>query len=194
VLLLRELLHHGWLGEVFEVTAVIGKRCTPEERTRFAEFPGGIMFEIGCHMLDLAMSVLGAPEEVVSMTQQLSAGDHLTDHVVTLLRYPRAIANVRINALEVDGGLQRRFVVSGTEGTFHIQPMDGAQARLTLLQSRGKFSKGMQSLTFPKFTRYVADAADMAQVIRGEKEPSFSREHDLAVQRTLLLASRDTSR
>jgi len=192
VLLLREFLNNGWLGEVFEVTAVIGKRCTPEERTRFAEFPGGIMFEIGCHMLDLAISVLGAPDKVISLRQQLSKEDHLTDHVVTLLHYPRAIADVRINALEVDGGPQRRFVVYGTEGTFHIQPMDGAQARLTLQQPRGKYSRGMQSLTFPKFTRYVADAADMAQIIRGEKAPSFSREHDLAVQRTLLLAGQAT--
>jgi hypothetical protein len=35
----------------------------------------------------------------------------------------------------------------------------------------------------------VGDAADMARIIRGEKESDFSYEHDLAVQRALLLAS-----
>jgi hypothetical protein len=43
-------------------------------------------------------------------------------------------------------------------------------------------------VTFPKYTRYVADAADMARVLRGEKPTDFPYEHDLAVQETLLQA------
>jgi hypothetical protein len=34
----------------------------------------------------------------------------------------------------------------------------------------------------------VADAADMAQIIRGEKAADFSYQHDLDVQATLLAA------
>jgi hypothetical protein len=41
----------------------------------------------------------------------------------------------------------------------------------------------------PKFTRYVADAADMARILRGEKETDFSSSHDFTVQRSVLLAS-----
>ena len=43
-------------------------------------------------------------------------------------------------------------------------------------------------MTFPKYTRYVDDAADMARVIRGEKASDFPYEHDLAVQEALLKA------
>jgi hypothetical protein len=41
---------------------------------------------------------------------------------------------------------------------------------------------------FPRYTRYVGDAADMARVIRGEKAGELPYEHDLAVQETLLKA------
>ena len=44
-------------------------------------------------------------------------------------------------------------------------------------------------MTFPKFTRYVDDAADMARVIRGEKSIDYPPQHDLAVQNALLQAS-----
>ena len=36
--------------------------------------------------------------------------------------------------------------------------------------------------------RYAGDAADLAKIIRDEKEPDFSYDHDLAVQETVLLA------
>ena len=50
-------------------------------------------------------------------------------------------------------------------------------------------AKGYQDVTFPKFERYVGDAADMAKVIRGEKAGDFSAAHDLAVQEAVLQAS-----
>jgi hypothetical protein len=39
------------------------------------------------------------------------------------------------------------------------------------------------------YQRYVADAADIARIIRGEKGAEFSYAHDLAVQETVLRAS-----
>jgi hypothetical protein len=89
----------------------------------------------------------------------------------------------------VEGLERRHLVVCGTEGTFHIQPLDNPSARVSLSQTRGEYRKGTQDLKFPKYSRYVADAADMARIIRGEKASDFSPAHDLAVQETLLRAS-----
>ncbi len=108
--------------------------------------------------------------------------------MLAVLRYPRAIATVKSSAQEVEGFARRHFVVCGTGGTFHIQPLDAPSARVALSETRGDYKAGYQDITFPKFNRYVADAADMAQVIRGEKESDFTYDHDLAVQRTLLKA------
>lgn len=189
IVLLREFLRNGWLGDVFEVHTVMSKVVGANERRALAEYPGGIQFELGCHVLDLVLGVLGEPRSISSFNQHASPlDDTLLDNMLAVLQYPRATATVKTSAQEVEGGARRHFVVCGTEGTFHIQPLDAPAARVALSRARGEHRAGYQELTFPKYSRYVADAADMARVIRGEKPSDFSYEHDLAVQRTLLTA------
>src|SRR5262249_59347608 len=103
--------------------------------------------------------------------------DRLMDNMLAVLRYPRATATVKSSALEVEGFDRRHLVVCGTEGTFHIQPLDNPAARVSLSQARGEFKKGTQDVKFPKYTRYVEDAADMARIIRGGKTTDFYDEH-----------------
>ena len=106
--------------------------------------------------------------------------------MLAVFEYPSASATVRSTAMEVEGFARRHFTVCGTEGTFHIQPLDNPSARIALSLERDGFTSGYQEVTLPRFTRYTADAADMAQIIRGEKESDFSYEHDLAVQEAML--------
>lgn len=189
VVLLREFLRKGWLGEVFEVHAVMSKVVDPAGRRALAGYKGGMMFELGCHILDLVIGVLGKPQTVASFNRHSATlDDGLLDNMLAVLGYPKATATVKSSALEVEGGDRRHLAVCGTEGTFHIQPLDNPAARVSLSQARGEYKKGTQDVKFPKYTRYVEDAADMAKVIRGEKAADFRVEHDLAVQETLLRA------
>jgi predicted dehydrogenase len=189
VVLLREFLQHGWLGEIFEVHTVMSKVVDPAARRGLAEYPGGIMFELGCHVIDLVVGVLGKPTKITSVAQHASAvDDKLLDNMLAVFEYPRASATVKSSALEVDGGERRHLVACGSQGTFHIQPLDNPAARVTLSAARDSFRKGYQDVSFPKYTRYVDDAADMARVIRGEKPADFSYEHDLTVQTAVLQA------
>jgi predicted dehydrogenase len=189
VVLLRDFLKKGWLGEVFEVHAVMSKVVDPAARKGLAEYRGGIMFELGCHVLDLVIGVLGKPQAVTAFNRHSSPlDDKLLDNMLAVLSYPRATASVKSSALEVEGGGRRHLVVCGTEGTFHVQPLDDPAARVSLSKARGESRKGAQEVTFPKYARYVDDAADMARVIRGEKPGDFPPEHDLAVQEALLQA------
>jgi predicted dehydrogenase len=189
IVLLRDCLKKGWLGEVFEVHTVMSKVVAPAERKRLAEFRGGIFFELGCHVLDLVVGVLGKPRAVTPFIQHVSAlGDSLMDNMLAVLTYPRALATVKASAVEVEGGDRRHLVVCGSEGTLHIQPLDNPAVRLSLARPRGEYRKGTQDLKLSKYTRYLDDAADMARIIRGEKASDFPPEHDLAVQETLLRA------
>jgi predicted dehydrogenase len=187
VVLLREFLKNGWLGEVFEVHAVMSKVVDTKARQQFAEFRGGIFFELGCHVLDLVIGVLGKPTAIASHHLHSSqVNDQLLDNMLTVLSYPRATATVKSSAIEVEGGERRHLVVCGTEGTFHIQPLDNPSAKVSLSKPRGTYKKGMQEVKFPKYTRYVDDAIDMARIIRGEKSSDFPYQHDRIVQETLL--------
>lgn len=189
VVLLREFLKQGWLGDIFEVHTVMSKVVDPASRRNLAEYRGGIMFELGCHILDLVIGILSKPISITPVIQHASSiHDSLADNMLAILGYPRAIATIKSSAMEVDGGDRRHLVVCGSEGTFHIQPLDNPSARVTLSKPQGQYKKGYQDVTFPKYNRYIDDAADMAKIIRGEKESNFSYEHDFIVQSTLLQA------
>jgi predicted dehydrogenase len=190
VVLLREALSRGWLGEPFEVVAVMSKVVPPADRLKLAEYPGGIMFELGCHVVDLVIGVLGKPNRVTPFARHTSqVDDGLVDNMLAVLEYGKATATVRASALEVDGFARRHFTVCGTQGTLHIQPLDDPAVRATFASSHGEYRAGYQDIRFGKYERYVADAADMAAILRGEKEADFSYDHDLAVQETVLRAS-----
>ncbi|MGB0740397.1 MAG: Gfo/Idh/MocA family protein [Planctomycetaceae bacterium] len=189
VVLLQRFLQQGWLGEIFEVHTVMSKVVPAGSRKQLAEYPGGIMFELGCHILDLVIGILGAPQQVSQVIRgPLPEGDNLRDNMLAVLEYDKAIATIKSSALEVDGFRRRHLTVCGTGGTFHIQPLDQPAVGLSLDRPRGEWKKGFQEISLPKYTRYVDDAADMAAVIRGERPNRFPPSHDLIVQRTLLEA------
>src|SRR5262249_48771765 len=44
VVILRQFLKEGWLGDLFEVDTVMSKVSSDADRIGFAQYPGGIMF------------------------------------------------------------------------------------------------------------------------------------------------------
>jgi predicted dehydrogenase len=148
-----------------------------------------MLFELGCHVLDIIISLLGKPDKVTSFIQHVSKiDDSLADNMLAVLSYPRALATMKSSCVEVEGSKRRQLTVCGTEGTLHIQPLDSATAKLTLSKARGEYKEGTQEVKLPKTVRYVAEAADFARIIRNEKTSEYSYDHDLAVQETLLRA------
>jgi predicted dehydrogenase len=189
VVLLRDVLKKGWLGEPFEVHTVMSKVVPNAQRRELAAYPGGMMFELGCHVIDLVVGILGKPNAIHAFAQHVSpVDDKLMDNMLAVFTYAKASASVKASALEVEGFERRHLVVCGTEGTFHIQPLDRPSARVAFSAARGKYKKGYQDVRFEKYTRYVDDAADMARILRGEKKADYSFDHDLTVQETLLRA------
>jgi len=190
VVLLREFLRKGWLGEVFEVHAVMSKVVGGQGRAALAEFRGGMMFELGGHLTDLVVGILGNPSRVTPYAQHAdAASDSLVDNALAVLEYPRALATIKSSAMEVDGFERRHLVVCGTEGTFHVQPLDNPRVRVTFSETREPYKTGYQDIELPEYIRYVDDASDLAKIVRGQKITDFSYDHDLAVQKALLQAS-----
>ena len=186
---LFEAVRAGWLGELFEVHAVMSKTVGAASRKQLAEFKGGSMFELGCHLIDAVVAVLGTPDKVTAYNRK-TREDSLFDNCLAVFEYPKATATVRSALMEVDGFRRRQFVVCGDRGTIAIRPMEPPVLELTLDRPQGKFKKGSQKVSLEKLGgRYDGDFADLAKIIRGEKKPDFQPSHDLAVQRAVLQAS-----
>ena len=202
IVLLRQLLKAGTLGEPFELHAVMSKKIGDGARGPLAAFAGGAMFELGCHLVDLVVGLLGAPEKVHPFLRASRAkedattapgraktpADLLRDNTLAVFEYPGATATVRTTLIEVDGFARRHLALCGSEGTMHIQPLDRPQAKLTLARTVGKHHRGEQAIDFTGYRRYVEDAKELAAVVRHERDPLFGYHHDLAVQTALLQA------
>lgn len=188
---LFQAIRKGWLGEIFETHAVISKTVGPSTRRQLAAYPGGSMFELGCHLIDAVVAALGKPTRVTPYIRRTRPEqDTLADNQLAVFEYPKATATVRSALVEVNGGRRRQLVVCGDQGTIAIRPLEPPQLSLTLAKPQGHFSAGTQQVTLPKLDgRYDGDFADLAQIIRGDKNPDYSVQHDLAVQEAVLRAS-----
>jgi len=181
----------GWLGRVFSIEAAMSKALDKNSREELKAYRGGAMFELGCHVLDSTMNILGKPQKLNAFNRSSSSlNDDFADNQYAVLEYPKATAVIHSAIVEVGGEARRQFTVCGEQGTIEIRPLEPAKVRLYLDRPQGEFKKGWQDVDLPKSAgRYDGDFLDLAAVIRGEKAFGWSYDHDLAVQETLLLAS-----
>ena len=188
--LLFQAQREGWLGEIREVDAMMGKLADPHTRESIGALEGGGMFELACHVIDAAMTLLGKPREVHGFSTPTRPEDGVKDNQLAVLVYDKATVTIRCNHADPFGGPRRRFTVAGSKGAMEILPLESGQASLFLDAAHGTFKKGQQQikLEVPK-GRYDNDLIDLAKVVRGEKELAWNAAHDIAVHETVMRAS-----
>ena len=183
-------VREGWLGPVFAVHGDIGKVIGAGRRPWLAAHYGGSMMLLGCHLLDLAVAVLGPPERITTQRRNtFPERDGFFDHEIATLEYPRALATVRSLLAEVGGEARRQFAVFGEKGTVEIRPLEPARVRLALARPAGGHPAGYHEVALPAVTgRYDEQLLDFARMVRGEPScaPQFPPAHELMAHRVLL--------
>ncbi len=187
----------GWLGEVFEVQAGMSHNYGGEPYQDYlAQFPGGIMFNLGCHLIDFVAALLGRPERVTPFLKSVQGGPaNAMNHGLAVLEYPRATATLRACSREVDGLNRRRLKVCGTKGTVDVCPperFDGKPLLMDLALSEGneEYPAGNHVVDFGiKRDRYEVQFRELAKLIDGEMTNPCRYAHDYLVQEIVLAAS-----
>jgi predicted dehydrogenase len=193
----QRAVREGWLGHVFEIDAVMSIFHSVSYRKYLAQYRGGSMFIFGCHLIDLAVSMLGKPERVTPYLRQIRDDVKVYDNGLAVLEYPRTTVTIRTASLEVDGYQRRQLVVCGDEGTIDIRPLETYSAsskepvkmRLALDRPRDSYKKGYQEIPFPLTSaRYDEHLLEFARIVRGEIANPYPLSHELLVQEVLLAA------
>ena len=181
----------GWLGDLFSVRGRMSTNIPPgEKRQDLAQFPGGMMFELGCHLLDVVVRLLGAPSAVQGYLRHDSpVDDDLADNTLAVFQYDDAMAVLEVAAMEVEPFPRRRFEVYGTEGSIVIEPLEPPQVLACFASPPEGHPAGWHSVEMPEYRRYEDDVDELADCVREGRPLSYTGEHDLAVQRALLEAS-----
>ncbi|MCH2212483.1 MAG: Gfo/Idh/MocA family oxidoreductase [Fuerstiella sp.] len=185
------IIKEGWLGDIFELHGVMSKKVSASSRTYLSRFTGGSMFEIGCHLIDAMVRVLGHPLKTTAFSRQTHPEqDSLVDNQLAVFDYPNAIASVRSALVEYSGQQRRQFTVCGEFGTFDLRPLGGHSFRLALERPRDGYKTGYQEVTVPGGPGvFVSAFRDMASIIRQEKETDYPLSHELAVHEATLRAA-----
>jgi len=206
--LLVRAVKEGWLGEVMEIDASMGKLLDEANRKRFALLPGGGMYELACHLVDTVVTLMGPPVSVQAFGNATRAPqDLLIDNQLAVLSYPKATVTLRCNHADPFGGPNRYITVRGTRGDMEIRPLESGkgilrldQARDTIkvcrevngamvMQAETRFKKGENTFELPvPKGRYDEEFRDLARVLRGQTF-GWSADHDIAVHATALRAA-----
>lgn len=186
---IRQMKTEGALGHVHSIHASMCTDLSAEKRQELLFHPGGIMLELGCHLIDMIVLLLGEPHKVSAFIRHdTDIDDTLNDNMVAVLEFEKALATVEITAKEPNAFASRRFKIAGTEGAITLCPLEPPAAQLSLRNDHGDHKKGVSPVQFPNQARHVPDIADLAACIRGEHQFAYPTTHDYAVQRTVLRA------
>jgi predicted dehydrogenase len=182
-----EAAREGWLGEVYQVRAAIDTTANAESRRQWGRFRGGIFFELGCHLVDPLIRLLGRPRKIHGTFQRLG-GDPLADNTVVTFEFPRALGLVTSAARQPMASAHRAFEILGTNGRAVVQPLEPPSLALDLQKAAGPYAAGPQNIPLPRYERYAPEFADLAEAIHAKRSLRITPEEDLLVHESFLRA------
>lgn len=185
------------IGEVFELEADMNHCYGGEPYQEYiGKFAGGIMYNLGCHLIDFVVAALGRPEKVTPFLKSAPGYPaSVRNNCMAVLEYPHAIATLRSCSRDIANTDGRRMKIVGTNGSIAFNPLerfDGkpVELSLNLAAAAGEFPAGKHTLRFPpQADRYEAQLLELARIIRGEIQNPYSYEHDCLVHEVTLAAA-----
>ena len=182
----------GELGEIISVEAQMNCRHPKEVREWLKELPSGMLFFLGCHLIDLIYSIQGKPLEILP----LSCSTHLDgvntdDFGMVVLRYPNGVSMAKTNDTQLGGFARRSLVVTGSKKTVELCPLEmyGEGDQLfttrTVYDSAGWADRGYTTDS-EQFDRYDNMMASFAAFVRGERKNPYTYDYELELYRLLL--------
>lgn len=193
VIELMEKIKSGKLGEIISVEAQMNCNHKPEVRQWLENFPGGMMFFLGCHLVDLVLQIKGIPDNVIALNRStMSDGVTSKDFGMAVFEYENGVSFVKTNANEIGGFNRRQLVVTGTKGTIEIKPFevctdDGQYTVMKKYEDSDWHTKG-ESIKTDIYDRYDDMMSSFAQMVRGEKENPWGCDYELILYEHILKA------
>ena len=188
-----EWVKSGFLGDIFALRTRIGTVMDEAARREVSCHRGGVFFELGCHMLDQVVWLLGRPQKVTAfLRNETGEVAGFPDNTLGVFEFERAMALVDTSAMETRPAA-RRFEVYGSRGSAIMEPLEPAtQIRLCLTEAQGGYDAGDTMVPIQTQTRqqlYDLELIDLLKTIQGKQPPARPLAHELLVQETLLRAT-----
>lgn len=175
---LLKKVKNGELGQIISVEAQMSCLHTEHTQRWINAFAGGMMFFLGCHLTDLVLQLQGEPEAVTPFGE------------MAVFTYKNGASFVKTGARELGGFHRRQLVVTGTNGTVEIKPLETCVEDKIYTTTRTCMERDWHAVgqieESPLCDRYEPMLAAFAAYIRGEKENPFTPDYELTLFKTIL--------
>jgi predicted dehydrogenase len=189
-----DMARGGQLGDVFHVRVNMSTYVPAtnpsnlNNRSLIARHRGGILFDLGGHVLDQVVWITGRPRRVTAFLHNDGTPDlpQFADNTIAVLEFERALASIEISCLPVSAGA-RRLEVHGTGGSAIVVEQFEQAGKVKLLTREGEqeLSVGHPS----RQEQYERELTAFVATVRGQQPPDRPLEHEILVQETLMRAT-----
>ncbi len=187
---------NGELGKIYSVEAHMSCKHPVSIREWVGGFPGGMLFFLGCHLIDLIYQIQGDPVEVLPMS--CSTGiDGVTseDYGMVVFKYKNGVSFAKTCDNECGGFLRRQLVIIGEKGTIEIKPLEDLMpgGQCTVMNTAGEeeaethWVKPWTTTKTGPYDRYDDMLRNFAEMVRGRENP-YSYDYELNLYRLVLKA------
>ena len=186
----------GWLGDIISVEADMYHDYGSKNYNAYiASFKGGIMYNLGCHLLDFILPMMPGMPTKAHVVRLPAPGDpdNAGTNCVSVLEWPHATVTVRSSR---HAACSNRWLrIQGTKGAIDLRPIERFDGKPTKLEMRLKFDvpgykKGTHVVDCGiQKDRYADQLKELADIVRGRRpNPPGQYDHDVAVHKATLMA------
>jgi len=189
---LKEQIKNGELGDIISVEAQMNCIHPKEVRQWLGNFSGGMMFFLGCHLIDLIYSIQGTPKNIIPLNK-CSGVDGVTteDFGMVVFEYENGVSFAKASAIEIGGFERRQLVVTGTKKTVELKPLEwffdgGKLVTGKYVRESRDWGALTQQQTSEPFDRYDGMMISFAKMVNDEKQNPWSYDNELELYKIIL--------
>ena len=189
-----ERVKSGELGDIISVEAQMNCYHPVKVRQWLKTFPGGMMFFLGCHLIDLILQMKGQPDRIIPLNKKTGTdGVDSEDFGMAVFEYKDGVSFVKTVGSEIGGYARRQLVVTGTKKTIELKPLEMFIPEIkywmfsekTEYESTDWSDRGV-TVKSENYSRYNGMMTSFAEMVAGEKENPYSPDYELELYKTIL--------
>ena len=191
VMELKEQIKNGELGDIISIEAQMNCIHPKEVRQWLSAFKGGMMFFLGCHLIDLIYSIQGKPEKIIPLNK-CSGFDVINtdDFGMVIFEYKNGVSFAKTSAVEVGGFERRQLVVSGTKKTVELKPLEWYVEKEKLVTERyihecSDWNTPTNKEVCAPVNRYDDMMRSFGKMVLGEKVNPWNYDYELELYKII---------
>lgn len=185
---------NGELGKIYSVEAHMSCPHKVEVRNWLGNFPGGMLFFLGCHLIDLIYQIQGEPKEIIPLSCSTGADDvSAKDFGMVAFKYDNGVSFAKTCANEKGGFPRRQLVICGEKGTIEIKPLEvcingcNGQQQYTVMNENHStnWHDKWETEQSDIYDRYNDMMENFAELIAGKENP-YNYDYELNLYKLIL--------